>query len=140
MAEVVKIDSEDDDTCGTRTGGTAMDGREVASGLDEEMPASLDEATTTTLLAAGGVLSVALWRTIDSVLEDEKIGVDEVVVTTGVVEVVAAIGVVEVVGSIELDATVLLPPPDEATELGPVGTSPARTHPVLAVRAAGHST
>jgi len=108
MEEVTRVDSDtdDDDTCGIRIGDTATEGMKVMIGLGGAMPASLDEATAT-LVVAGSELSVELWRTMDVVLAKE--GAAE--------EVVAMIGVVEEVGAgMELDAAAMLvalplPPP-----------------------------
>jgi len=104
--DVARVDSDDDETFGMRIGDTVTEGMKVAIGLDEEMPASFDEAATA-LVVAGGVLSVSLWRTMGAVLAEKGEAED----------VVAMIGVVEEVGAgIELDAATMLvalplPPP-----------------------------
>jgi len=128
----------DDETCGTRIADAAKVCATDSLELEEATPAALDDATTTTAeeeedaaaMEMAGVLSSTLFgRTTDALLELAE--EDVVATTTGAVD------------EAELDtaaALVALPLASVETELAPVGTSPARTHPVFAVKAAGHST
>lgn len=144
--EVAEVKVEDD-SCGTRTADTAIEEMEVATGLGEAAAtlASFEDAATgkdtAAMLDASAVLVVWLWKTIDDVLleELERVEDAEVVATTTLEEVEEASTTLV----LELDAatTLVAPlPPRYVEEELPVGSSPARTHPVLTVKAAGHST
>lgn len=121
--------------CGMRIGEMLMEGKGEAMGLENAG-----------MLETMDGLWVWLVKMIDEVVGMIGAGIDEVVGITGagVDEVVGITGAtLEEVGGTGalLVAGLLLPPaPYVATLEGPVGTSPSRTQPVLAVRAAGHST
>jgi len=132
---------EADDSCGTRIAEEATVGCwnvlwEVAT------PAALDDGAIVDVAAADEIGEEV--GVVAAMLELERIGV--VVATLELEEeVVAATADDEELNetTVELEATALLVallPASVETLLDPVGTSPARTHPVLAVRAAGHST